>query len=122
VIRSPKCHPELAGEGVEYSWGCSKGEHRRRPIQDKRTKEKFKKSVRHCLSREVLTMMRIRKFSRRACQYILAYNCMEQHNNQQQLSAYLIEKVVKTCRSHRSAADFDLKFINNVVASMKSVE
>jgi hypothetical protein len=34
----------------------------------------------------------------------------------------LIEKVVKTFKSHRSAADFDSKFINDVVASMKSVE
>ena len=23
VIRTPKCHPELAGEGIEYSWGLS---------------------------------------------------------------------------------------------------
>ena len=22
--RSPKCHPELAGEGIEYAWGLSK--------------------------------------------------------------------------------------------------
>lgn len=24
VDQSPKCHPEIAGEGVEYSWACSK--------------------------------------------------------------------------------------------------
>jgi len=22
--RSPKCHCELAGEGIEYAWGCAK--------------------------------------------------------------------------------------------------
>jgi hypothetical protein len=24
VDQTPKCHPELAGEGIEYSWGCAK--------------------------------------------------------------------------------------------------
>ena len=24
VVRTPKCHPELVGEGIEYSWGFSK--------------------------------------------------------------------------------------------------
>jgi len=24
VDRTPKCHCELAGEGIEYSWGCTK--------------------------------------------------------------------------------------------------
>jgi len=31
VDRTPKCHCELAGEGVEYSWGCAKNEYRRKP-------------------------------------------------------------------------------------------
>ena len=37
VDRSPKCHPEVAGEGIEYSWGCSKGKYRRLPFKDGRT-------------------------------------------------------------------------------------
>mmetsp|Transcript_29437 Transcript_29437/g.53921 ORF Transcript_29437/g.53921 Transcript_29437/m.53921 type:complete len:237 (-) Transcript_29437:190-900(-) len=32
VDRSPKCHPEVAGEGIEYSWGCGKGKYRRLPL------------------------------------------------------------------------------------------
>ena len=24
VDRTPKCHPEIAGEGIEYAWGISK--------------------------------------------------------------------------------------------------
>ena len=24
LIRSPKCHPEVAGEGIEYDWGGAK--------------------------------------------------------------------------------------------------
>jgi hypothetical protein len=29
VDRTPKCHCELAGEGIEYSWGCAKNSYRR---------------------------------------------------------------------------------------------
>ena len=25
--RSPKCHPEIAGEGIEFDWGCSYSSH-----------------------------------------------------------------------------------------------
>jgi hypothetical protein len=25
IDRTPKCHPEMAGEGIEYNWGCAKG-------------------------------------------------------------------------------------------------
>ena len=38
--RSPKCHPEIAGEGIEYGWAFSKQEYRRLPITLKRSKNK----------------------------------------------------------------------------------
>ena len=28
IDRTPKCTPELAGEGIEYSWACAKGWYR----------------------------------------------------------------------------------------------
>jgi hypothetical protein len=34
----PKCHCELAGEGVEYSWTCAKNEFQRKPIRLKKAK------------------------------------------------------------------------------------
>jgi hypothetical protein len=45
VERILKHHPELAGEGVECDWGCSKNVYRRMPIAEKRTKKKFLESV-----------------------------------------------------------------------------
>ena len=59
VDRTPKCHCELAGEGIKYSWGCSKNQYRRTPIAEKRGKEGFIKTVRKSLSRDVLTTERI---------------------------------------------------------------
>ena len=37
VDRTPKCHPELAGEGIEYTWGGAKGFYCRLKISEKRT-------------------------------------------------------------------------------------
>ena len=46
VDRTPKCHPELAGEGIEYMWAVAKLVHyRKAPISEKRTKANFKKLV-----------------------------------------------------------------------------
>jgi len=73
VDRTPKCHCELAGEGIEYAWGCSKNFYRSLHLNDKRGKENFRSCVEKSLSPEVLTTARIRKFARRACQYTCAY-------------------------------------------------
>ena len=110
VDRSPKCHPEVAGEGIEYSWECAKGKYRRLPIADKRKKDNFRNSVRECLDREtVLTIERQQMFSKRAQQYMLAYHSIEESKEKRKLvgasaesndeklemSAYLVEKIIK---------------------------
>ena len=59
IIRTPKCHPELAGEGIEYSWGFAKNAYRKFLIERKSTKGKFLQSVKSVLSRESLNQLRI---------------------------------------------------------------
>ena len=39
VDRTPKCHCELAGEGIEYSWGCAKNFYCRVSLKRKKGKE-----------------------------------------------------------------------------------
>jgi hypothetical protein len=41
IVRSPKCHPEIAGEGIEYVWGVSKNHYRRQPLERKRGIDNF---------------------------------------------------------------------------------
>jgi len=36
---SPKCHCELAGEGIEYAWGCTKNYYRRLLLKKKKSAE-----------------------------------------------------------------------------------
>ena len=117
VHRSPKCHAELAGEGIEYSWGFCKNAYRRLPICEKRTKDKFKESVRKVLNRENITTERVRKFARRARAYICAYYRLhhgDSNNESKQgdrISPEVIEKLVRDFKTHRCALDFENKFI-----------
>ena len=47
VDRTPKCHQELAGKAIEYSWGCAKSIYGMLKLKDKRGKANYLKSVRH---------------------------------------------------------------------------
>ena len=123
VDRSTKSHPELAGEGIEYSWGRAKSVYRRAKIAQKRGKENFRALVADCLSTKdeqgkgALTPEMVRKFSRRARTYILAYFYIEheQENNisEEGLHEINIEHIKREFKTHRSAIDFDEKFSNH---------
>jgi hypothetical protein len=123
VDRTPKCHCELAGEGIEYAWGCSKNFYRSLHLNDKRGKENFRSCVEKSLSPEVLTTARIRKFARRARQYICAYYMIYTESKKNETAAenthlhfsdrttpVKLEQLVKKFKTHRCAMDFDSKF------------
>jgi hypothetical protein len=126
VDRTPKCHCELAGEGIEYSWRCAKNYYRNLPIKEKKSKELFKESVRKCLDcTTVLNIERIRSFSRRARQYTIAYYTL-QLQEQQQHDSFLanakIESMVKDFKTHRCALDFDSAFIKSVITKKEKAD
>jgi len=124
IDRTPKCHCELAGEGIEYSWGCAKNEYRHKPLSSKRKKETWRQTVRECLSREVLTTERIRKFSRPAREYIVAYHLLSAAGSSFDVTTaepssgdipVKVEKLLKEFKTHRSAFDFAKGFITSVM-------
>jgi hypothetical protein len=41
INQTLKFHPELVGEGIEYSWGCAKNFYRHLPLSEKKKKERF---------------------------------------------------------------------------------
>jgi hypothetical protein len=118
VLLTPKCHAELAGEGVEYIWGGAKGEYRRLSLAQKRGKDNFKASLHHCLSEEVITIERVRRYARRARQYLMAYHAVDSglvdeqtQNDCLKYGPVAIEKLIYNFKTHRCAFDFDYKFI-----------
>jgi len=122
--RTPKCHCELAGEGIEYAWGCAKNHYRRQPLKDKRGKDNFRRTVRKCFSRQVVTTERVRMFSQRARAYILAYHKIRQEqltdssstvdSDNTTASPVNVEKLLKKFKTHRCAMDFDSSFCKAV--------
>uniref|UniRef100_A0A7S2DK14 Uncharacterized protein n=1 Tax=Haptolina brevifila TaxID=156173 RepID=A0A7S2DK14_9EUKA len=99
-----KGHPELAGVGVEYSWGKAKHKFRR-DVNDCVAAHLHSNIVK-CFSRseKFLPLARVRKFARKTRAYRCAYR-EEQPN-----SLADVEKLVKAYKSHRSAEVFDKKF------------
>ena len=78
VVMTPKAHPELAGQGIEYSWGYAKLCFRR--MNTARTsKEKaqaLEKNILVTTATEgvhTLNIERVRKFVRKARDYKLVY-------------------------------------------------
>jgi hypothetical protein len=125
VVITPKLHAKLAGEGIEYSWGVTKGVYRCKPLKSKRSKESFKELVQQCTSREILTIKTVCKLSRLARAYICAYyemyesKCMG--DDIPTLTLPLIKRLVKAFKTHRAAIDFDAGFVNRFLPKMEGV-
>ena len=126
VIMTPKYHAELAGCGIEYSWGAAKSRYRRIPHALKRSKKGFRDSVEEALS--VLSVATIRKCDRKARNYVQAYYSLEvlgfDEGKKQTstgetavVSLEKIERFQKNFRTHRCAIDFDHKFCASLVTS-----
>ena len=84
VHRSPKCHLELAGEGIEYSWGHAKNYYQRLPLHVKRKKENFYQSVQSAMAQNRLITEVVINFARRARGYLCAYYALTFGNNRDQ--------------------------------------
>jgi hypothetical protein len=146
IDRTPKCHPEIAGDGIEYVWALAKLFYRYQPISRKKNKEFFRLLVEESLSVGNLTLSRVRKCSKRARDYMLAYKAFAaasvdgartvstkagmresgtvviEDDKKVTMNYSLIEKTMKTFKTHRNAKDFDAKFIKNLELDDKSVE
>jgi len=61
----PKYHAELAGEGITYSWGYSKGVYCQVPLSRKKGKKNFFELVEECCNLAIhLTKERVRKWQK----------------------------------------------------------
>ena len=79
IDRTPKCHPEIAGEGIEYDWALAKLDYRKAPIHQKRTKEKSRNLLRDSSSHTtVLNIHRVRSCSKKARSYMKLYQALNE--------------------------------------------
>ena len=68
VLFTPKYHCEMAGEGIDFTWGAGKHWYRKLPMKDKRSFAMFEQSVKQSLAYININMCR--KFSGRARRYM----------------------------------------------------
>ena len=116
IRMTPKCHPEIAGQGIEYAWGYAKL--RFRQHFNDMTAANLEKNVRAVLSATVLTKERMRKFNRKARDYKLTYlflfeKLTECETMVSSTTHDNIERIIKLFKQHRSALDADYAFIKN---------
>ena len=56
IDSSPKYHPEIAGEGIEFCWGMSKAWYRKQPLADKKKKSNFYTLVTESMNDSVISV------------------------------------------------------------------
>ena len=69
VDKTPKCHPEMTGEGIGYALSGSKQSFRSSPLTLRRNKKGFHALVRQCLDGKTLNLIC-------SCRYMLAYHSL----------------------------------------------
>jgi hypothetical protein len=132
IVHTPKFHCKMAGEGIEYSWACSKSDFRRQPIQERKGIQNFHAMVQRSTSSDVITREKVVKFSCHSRSYICTYFHLDQIKEQQQQPVHAaaevpssndqphlfkdIERLQKKFRTHRRCVmDFDKEFVKGIM-------
>ena len=109
LLLSPMFHPEVAGVGIEYSWGMSKLKFRRE-INDEVPKKFHANMVKSMCRESILTVQRVRRFARRTRDFCRSYLTLE--GGEPIESKDQIEKMRRVSKAHRSIIDMELGFID----------
>lgn len=110
LLMSPKAHPELAGKGIEYTWGKLKREFRR--LNDCIARNLHDNVVK---TFQYVGVGRVRRFARRTREYMRGYARMHGllgYGADSKLEGFAaVEKFVKTCKTHRCTLDQDYAYV-----------
>lgn len=108
--KTPKCHPEVAGDGIEYDWGKSK--HDFRELNDG-VPANLRRNI--VSSFDGLTRQRRFLFSRKARSYKRAYLALANGEGELDASGAApfaeIERLARQFKTHRCALEFGRAFI-----------
>lgn len=110
IFNSPKCTPEVAGEGIEYDWGVSKLWYRLQDFKLKKSKTSFKELVKKAIGTEVLSLRMARDNAKRAREHMISYYKLEQNGDSTLPSD--VKKMMATRKSHSSVIDMDTGFVS----------
>ena len=114
LVMTPKYHPELAGIGIEYTWGKAKLEFRGR-INDKIPKN-LRANTMKALGPDINTLGCMHAFARRCRDFMFGYMMTEEaiknDTNLANLTGYaLCQAMSKVRKCHRNILDIDVRFL-----------
>ena len=109
IYNSPKCTPEIAGEGIEYDWGVSKLYYKAQDIDRKRKRTKFEELVSEATGETVLSLDTVRSNAKRAREHMICYYELEK--NEERTAPSDVKKMMKTRRTHSCVVDMDKGFL-----------
>ena len=106
-----ECHPEIAGQEIEYVWGYAK----LRFCQhfNDITAANLEKNVCAALSTSVITQERVNKFILLLEQMEAASSRLKKGKEMTSHAQHKIEQTITLFKQHRSALDSDYAFIKN---------
>ena len=114
LITSPKCHPELAGCGIEYSWGKIKMTFRRE-VNDTVSKNLHSNIV-ESIDRS-MSLERVWKYDRKTRDYRRAYIeralQLQQSSGTEASSFEILEKMRKIYKTHRNIGEIEHRYISD---------
>jgi hypothetical protein len=112
LLLSVKCHPEMAGCGIEYCWGISKREFRKaNRLKEQQTGKNLVARVKNTLSKEVLPLDRVWAFERRTRTYMYMYRDIGLKKNDGSLSYKDLEQQMKLCKTHRNIEETERVYL-----------
>mmetsp|Transcript_24742 Transcript_24742/g.40115 ORF Transcript_24742/g.40115 Transcript_24742/m.40115 type:complete len:503 (+) Transcript_24742:505-2013(+) len=116
IYNSPKCTPEIAGEGIEYDWGVSKLYYKAQDVDRKRKRTNFEALVSEAIGETVLSLDTVRRNAKRAREFMISYYELEK--NDEKTAPSDLKKMMKTRRAHSSVIDMDKGFMSNRLKSI----
>lgn len=112
LLLGVKCHPEMAGVGVEYVFGYSKKyfrKHNNCKVVD------LEKNVRRSLAPDVITMPRLWKFARRTWMYQEMYLEIYRNGEDANITFESLEKTMRDRKTtHRNIMENENTYLNSV--------
>ena len=119
LLLGVKCHPEMAGHGIEYCFGCSKRYFRK---HNNCVTRNLQQNVIASFAEEVLSLERCWKFDRRAWQYQQMYR--ELAESGEVISYSFLEKTMREKKvTHRNILEIESRFLREVeVREQEAVE
>ena len=134
VDRTPVCHPEIAGEGIEYSWAVAKIILCMIPFSERKKQKDFFMQVKAVLSAKEenkgkLTREMVRKLSARARDYMVAYYKLHQKQRWEHRSNMADDKQNEDNSAEKQNTPFifdrlmkkDIEIMNKVYRSHRDV-